>query len=76
MLSAYDDDAYIERAIALGTVGFLTKQTAAAQLADAICAVSKGKTFFSPAIMKRMAATCETRRLAAIAASPRRVGSL
>ena len=54
MLSAYDDDAYIQRAIALGAVGFLTKQTAVTKLTDAICEVAKGKTFFSPAIIKRM----------------------
>lgn len=68
MLTVHDDDAYIERAIVLGAVGFLTKQTADTKLADAICEGANGKILFSPAIMKRMAAAFKKRRLAATAA--------
>ena len=54
MLSAYADDAYVERANELGAVGFVSKATISEKLADAICEVAKGKRFFSPAIVKRM----------------------
>lgn len=47
MLSAYSDDAYAERAQALGASGYLTKQTAARMLPAAIREVHNGKTFFS-----------------------------
>lgn len=68
MLSAHDDEAFIERAIALGAVGFLTKQTVGINIADAICDVADGKTLFSRAIKKRMAATFKERRLTVSAA--------
>jgi len=55
MLSAYSDDAYIERMSAIGAVGFLEKTTAAELLPEAIRAVMQGQLFFSPAIGRRMA---------------------
>lgn len=55
ILSAHSDDAYIERLTAVGAVGFLEKQTSAEILTKAIHAVAGGKSFFSPAIAKRMA---------------------
>ena len=55
ILSAHDDDAYLENAIALGVAGFLIKQTSANILAKAIRAIAQGKTFFSPAFSKRLA---------------------
>ena len=54
MLSAHSDDAYVDQAVAFGTMGFLLKQTSSHDLADAIRAVSSGKTFFSPTIAKRL----------------------
>jgi DNA-binding NarL/FixJ family response regulator len=54
ILSAHSDDAYIEQAIAFGAVGFLTKRTSSQDLARAIREVQAGKTFFSPAITKRL----------------------
>jgi DNA-binding NarL/FixJ family response regulator len=53
ILSAHSDDAYVEQVMALGASGYLIKQTAAHVLPDAIRAVHKGKTFFSPSISKR-----------------------
>jgi len=53
-LSAYSEDAYVERMCAAGVVGFLEKQTSADVLAKAICAVASGKAFFSAAIAKRL----------------------
>ena len=55
MLSAYSDDAYIERMSAIGAVGFLEKTTASELLPQAIRSVFKGQLFFSPAISRRMA---------------------
>jgi len=53
MLSAHDDDAYVDEVMALGAAGFLHKQTSAHELARAIRSVSQGTIFFSPAISKR-----------------------
>jgi len=54
ILSAHSDDAYVEQMIELGAAGFLLKQTSSHDLAEAIRKVSKGNTFFSPAIAKRL----------------------
>ena len=53
ILSAHSDDEYIEQTSAAGAAGFLEKQTAARDLAAAICEVAKGSAFFSPATAKR-----------------------
>jgi len=50
ILSAHSDDAYVERAKALGAAGYLIKQTSARFLSAAIREVHKGKTFCSPAV--------------------------
>jgi DNA-binding NarL/FixJ family response regulator len=54
MLSAHNDDAYVEQAIAFGAAGFLLKQTSSHDLSRAIREVQSGKTFFSPSIAKRL----------------------
>ncbi len=54
MLSAYSDDPYIHRALAVGATGFLIKQASAQCLAKAIRAVKNGKSYFSPSIAKRI----------------------
>jgi DNA-binding NarL/FixJ family response regulator len=54
ILSAHSDDEYVERAVAVGVAGFLAKQSSAEILAEAIRAVAKGGTFFSPVIARRM----------------------
>jgi DNA-binding NarL/FixJ family response regulator len=54
MLSAHNDDAYIEQSLAFGAVGFLLKQTSSHDLSKAIREVQSGKTFFSPSIAKRL----------------------
>lgn len=56
MLSAYNDDAYVEQAIEAGASGYLLKQSSANMLCRAIRDVQKGKTVFSPSIAKRMSA--------------------
>jgi DNA-binding NarL/FixJ family response regulator len=54
ILSAHSDDAYIDRVIAVGAVGFLIKQTSAQILAKAIHEVMAGNTFYSPQVSKRL----------------------
>ena len=54
ILSAHSDDAYVEQATAIGAAGFLLKQTSSHVLSEAIRAVQKGNTFFSPSITKRL----------------------
>jgi DNA-binding NarL/FixJ family response regulator len=61
ILSAHSDDAYIERMLAAGVVGFLEKQTSAEILTKAIHAVASGDTFFSPSIDRRMKARDQPR---------------
>ncbi|MDZ4199774.1 MAG: response regulator transcription factor [Kiritimatiellia bacterium] len=52
ILSAHNDDAYIERVMQLGAAGYVIKQTSVHTLMDAIREVHKGKTFFSPIISR------------------------
>ena len=52
MLSAHSDDAYVQSATEAGAVGFLLKQTSSQDVCRAILEVSKGKTYFSPAITR------------------------
>jgi DNA-binding NarL/FixJ family response regulator len=54
ILSAHSDDAYIDRVISVGAVGFLIKQTSAQILAKAIHEVMSGKAFYSPQVSKRL----------------------
>ena len=57
ILSAHSEDAYVQKAIALGAAGFVVKQTAAANLAEAIRKVIAGKTYFSPAVARAASRT-------------------
>jgi DNA-binding NarL/FixJ family response regulator len=54
ILSAHHEDEYVEQLTLLGAAGYLIKQASADFLARAIREVSKGKSFFSPAITKRL----------------------
>ncbi len=56
VLSAHSEHVFVERMIAAGAVGFLEKQNSAASVIRAIHEVARGRTFFSPAVAKRMAA--------------------
>ena len=53
MLSAHNDDAYIDNATKAGAVGFMLKQTSAHEVCHAIREIQKGKTFFSASISRR-----------------------
>lgn len=54
LLSAHNDDAYIDQAITVGAVGFLLKQASSHDLSRAIREVQNGNTFFSPSIAGRL----------------------
>ena len=54
ILSAHSDDAYIDRVIAVGAVGFLIKQTSAQILGKAIHEVMAGNTYYSAQVSKRV----------------------
>ncbi len=56
ILSAHSDDAYVERMATLGASGYLVKQTAVHTLKEAIRAICKGHTFYSPAVAKNFSA--------------------
>jgi DNA-binding NarL/FixJ family response regulator len=55
ILSSYDDDRFIDEALAGGASGYLLKHSAANDLIKAIHEVHQGRTFYSPAIQKRLA---------------------
>jgi DNA-binding NarL/FixJ family response regulator len=54
VLSAHSDDVYVERMNQAGVAGFLEKQTSSEILSRAIREVFAGRTFFSPAIARRL----------------------
>lgn len=54
ILSAHSDDAYVKNASESGAVGFLLKQTSSHDVCRAIREVQQGKTFFSPAVSRRL----------------------
>ncbi len=49
ILSAHSDEAYIDKAVECGAVGFLLKQTSASDVVRAIYQVAEGKTWFERA---------------------------
>jgi len=55
ILSAHNDDAYVQNASESGAVGFLLKQTSAHNVCHAIREVYQGRTYFSPTVSKRRA---------------------
>jgi len=54
ILSAHNDDAYVDTAIASGAVGFLLKQASSHDVCQTIREVQQGKTVFSAAISRRL----------------------
>lgn len=53
ILSAHNDDAYVENVTTYGAKGYLIKQTSAHFLNEAIREIAKGNTYFSVSIQKR-----------------------
>jgi DNA-binding NarL/FixJ family response regulator len=54
ILSAYNDDAYVQDAINSGAMGFLLKQTSGCEVCEAIREVHMGRRFFSAPISRRL----------------------
>lgn len=50
ILSMYSDESYLMRTLAAGAKGYLLKESADADLDQAVLTVAQGKPFFSPAI--------------------------
>lgn len=53
ILSAHNDEAYLQSAVEAGAVGFLLKQTSAHEVCEAIREIHRGKTFFSGSLGHR-----------------------
>ncbi|MFC6887314.1 MULTISPECIES: response regulator [Actinomadura] len=56
ILTTYDTDAEIERAVEAGAIGYLLKDTTREQLVDAIRAASRGETVLAPRVAERLVA--------------------
>ncbi|WP_431045459.1 response regulator [Streptomyces sp. P1-3] len=56
VLTTYDTDAEIERAVEAGAIGYLLKDTTRDQLVDAIHAASRGETVLAPRVAERLVA--------------------
>jgi DNA-binding NarL/FixJ family response regulator len=54
ILSAHADLEYVDQLMALGVLGYLTKQTSAEMVARAVREVHSGGTFFSPSVAKHL----------------------
>jgi len=56
ILSMHDNTEYVLESLRAGVHGYLLKDSAAAELGDAIRAVRRGETFFSPPVARRLGA--------------------
>jgi DNA-binding NarL/FixJ family response regulator len=54
VLSMYVDDVYVTQMLRAGATGYLLKDSADADLFQAVTAVAQGQSFFSPAIARLM----------------------
>ena len=52
VLTMYVDEAYVNRTVRAGALGYLLKDSADVDLIRAVAAVSSGKSFFSPAVAR------------------------
>ncbi|MEV0248949.1 response regulator transcription factor [Nocardia sp. NPDC050712] len=56
ILTTYDTDADIERAVAAGAIGYLLKDTTREQLVEAIHTAARGRTVLAPRVAERLVA--------------------
>jgi DNA-binding NarL/FixJ family response regulator len=56
MLTTFDLDEYVYRALSVGASGFLLKDTTAEELVNAVRVVARGDALLAPAITKRLIA--------------------
>jgi len=54
VLSMHSDETYVLRALKAGAKGYLLKNSAEADLIQAVRAVAEGKSFFSPVISRML----------------------
>jgi two-component system, NarL family, response regulator NreC len=54
ILSMHSDQAYVTQAVQAGAKGYLLKESAAAELIEAISALADGQSFFSPAVAQQV----------------------
>lgn len=54
VLTMHSDEAYVNQILKAGATGYLLKDSADVDLVQAVSAVSKGKSFFSPAVARVM----------------------
>lgn len=54
ILTMHADEAYVNQILQAGATGYLLKDSADVDLLQAVSAVSKGKSFFSPAVARVM----------------------
>ncbi|MEA2390349.1 MAG: two-component system, NarL family, nitrate/nitrite response regulator NarL [Solirubrobacteraceae bacterium] len=64
LLSAYTDGALVYEAVAAGAAGYLTKDSGRQTICDALIAVSRGDTVFSPQLQSTLADQVRQRRTA------------
>nr|WP_261568626.1 response regulator transcription factor [Frankia gtarii] len=74
ILTTYDTDAEIERAVEAGAVGYLLKDATRDQLVDAIRAAARGETVLAPRVAQRLVA--RMRQPAPVALTAREVDVL
>jgi DNA-binding NarL/FixJ family response regulator len=55
VLTTYEEDADIQRAVTAGAIGYLLKDVSRADLADAVRAAALGRTVLSPSVASRLA---------------------
>jgi DNA-binding NarL/FixJ family response regulator len=56
ILTTYDTDAEIERAVEAGAIGYLLKDTTREQLVDAVRAAARGETVLAPRVAAKLVA--------------------
>jgi DNA-binding NarL/FixJ family response regulator len=76
MLTTFDEDAYVARALADGASGFLLKAADPRELLIAVRAVADGGAYLSPRVAKRVVARLHTAEPDRLAAALRKVERL
>ncbi|MBB4911893.1 response regulator [Actinophytocola algeriensis] len=76
MLTTFDEDAYVARALADGASGFLLKAADPRELLIAVRAVADGAAYLSPRVAHRVIAGLRTNELTRPATARKKVSSL
>lgn len=76
ILSMHDDDAYVTEAIRAGAAGYLIKDCAVEELAQALQAVARGDCYLSPSVSRKLAHAFKNGANAAPVLTPRQTDIL